>query len=94
MTIKFIKLISGEELVADATENGDKVTITKPARITLHYDVNDPQSQPKSRVDIFAPHTKDLTFTLNRQHILVMEEPHPSLATYYTDTFLKGIPNE
>ena len=94
MTVKFIKLVSGEELVTEVVENGDKIKMTKPARITLHYDVNTPESQPKSRVDIFAPHTKNLEFNVDRQHLLIMEDPHPSLLDYYNNTFLKGLPNE
>ena len=97
MTVKFLKLISGDELIAEYQEgpyNADTVIISKPAKISIELQFTDPPTQPKSRVDIFAPHAKGLKFTISKSHILFAEDPHPSLIEYYNNTFLAGLPNE
>jgi hypothetical protein len=94
MTVKFLKLVSGDELIGNYEDNGNTVVISKPAKISIELEFTDPPTQPKSRVDVFAPHAKGLKFTIAKAHILFAEDPHPTLVEYYNNTFLSGLPNE
>lgn len=94
MTIKFIKLTTGDELVADVEDHGDKITMTNAALFSVQFDFGEKPAAPKTRVDIFAPHAKGLKMTVSKNHVLCIEEPQDGLLQYYTETFLPGLGKE
>lgn len=94
MAIKFIKLTTGDELVADVQDLGDKIVVKNAALFSVQFDFSDKPAPPKTRVDVFAPHALNLTLTISRNHVLCVEEPQPGLLQYYNETFLAGLPKE
>jgi hypothetical protein len=94
MSVKFVKLVSGDELVTEVQDNGDSVVLTKAAKISSLFEFADPPPTPKTRVDVFAPHSQGLRFKISKQHIIFIEDPHPTLLEYYNSSFLPGLPKE
>ena len=94
MTVKFVKLITGDELITQCEDKGDSVVLTKAAKISVNFGFGDPPPMPQTRVDVFSPHTHGLRFTVSKQHVLCVEEPHASLRDYYNSTFLPGLPKD
>lgn len=94
MSVKFVKLVSGDELVTEVQDNGDHVVIIKPAKISTLFEFTEPTPTPKTRVDVFAPHSQGLRFKISKQHVLFIEDPHPTLLEYYNTSFLPSLPKE
>lgn len=90
MTIKFIKLKSGEDIVSEIEESGKTITLKVPARV-ITIRTSEVET-PKMMVELFLPHIKGFSGTIQKSDILLIEEVGPSLKTYYTENILSMIP--
>ena len=88
--IKILKIISGEELIADITENGNFLTLEKPCVLQLVPSRNNPE-QPSMALIPYAMYTEDHKVTVSRNHIVWLEEPLRELYNQYNSIFGNGI---
>jgi hypothetical protein len=88
MAIKYIKLVSGDELVSEVEEKENHFVLTRAALISTHFTFEATPEPPKTRIDIYCPHVSGLVFNIKKEHVLFCEDAHPGIETYYTDTFV------
>lgn len=90
MTIKFIKLKNGDDIVSDVEqETADTLKLKVPARVsTIKKDGDD----PKTAVDLYLPHVKGFSASVQKTDILIMEDANPALKEYYTEHILDMMP--
>lgn len=90
--IKFIKLVTGSDVVADVEDRGADLFVKFPVEIkTGVLDPEDP-SKPRSTVLPYSPHLKGHSFLLKKDRILFYGEPTADLKEYYEKNFLPQIP--
>lgn len=91
MSIKFVKITTGEELIGTVQDFPDYIIFTNVAKISTHYTFEDPPEQPKTRVDVWAPHANGLSFKISKSQCIFIEDAHPSLVEYYNTNFVPKI---
>jgi len=91
MAIKFVKLINGDELIAEVEDKGSLIILTQAAKISTEFSFEATPAAPKTRIDVYCPHVVGLQFKVNWSHVLFCEDPHPSIETYYKDSFVAQI---
>ena len=85
MTIKILKLVSGEELVADITLNASIYKLVKPFALQMARDPNSDSGQMQLALFPYAPYTKDHTVHINREKVVWSEElPESMIMDYET----------
>lgn len=90
MTIKFIKLKTGDDVVSQVEESGKTILLKVPARVTSRQ-VSDSDA-PKMMVELFLPHAKGFSGTIQKSDVLLIEDVNPALKEYYTENILSMIP--
>jgi hypothetical protein len=89
--IKVIKLITGEELVADVTIDAEgQANLSKPAALQLMPSRTDPQ-QIMVALMPYAQYTKSHAIEVHMENILWMEEPVDELYNQYNSIFGSGL---
>lgn len=88
--IKITKLLSGEELIADATENGEFVSLDKPCILQMVPSRTNPE-QPSMALIPYAMYTESHKVTVKRDHVIWSEEPLKELYNQYNSIFGSGI---
>ena len=85
--VKIIKLITGEELLADVPlEHVDPLRIKNPVRIIVMPNKIDPKT-PNIGFAPWAEFSDDKTFELDKDHILCIMTPIKEFVAQYTSMF-------
>lgn len=90
--IKFLKLITGEDIVSEVEEHDTTFFLKTPAVVKkiMVEDASIGQQVPRSIVEPFTPHVKGHNVHINKNKVLFIGEPIPTLADYYTSVFGSG----
>ena len=83
MTIKILKLRTGEELVADITVKGDSFTLVKPFMLQMARDPRGQGDQMQLALFPYAPYTKDHTIHVVKHNVIWFEELPDSMIRDY-----------
>ena len=90
MSIKLLRLKSGEDIVADIDENEDTVTIENPAQI---MPMGDPRQSGTVQMGFgpWVPFTTDKQIEIPRDWIVFIAEPATDIVNNYRQAFGSGI---
>lgn len=88
--IKILKLLSGEELIADVTNTGNSVILDKPCALQLVPSRSNPE-QPSMALIPYAAYTDNHQITVKADHVIWTEEPLKELYNQYNSIFGNGI---
>lgn len=88
--IKIIKLVTGEEIVADVTEQDQNYTLEKPVVLQLIASRSIPE-QPQMALIPYAGYTEFHCVTVKKDHVVWSEEPMKELYNQYNSIFGNGI---
>jgi hypothetical protein len=88
MTVKLIKLINGDELLAEITTSTDILKIKNPVRIVVMPNKIDPKT-PNIGFAPWADFSDDKSFTLDMSHVLCIMTPIKEFASQYSAMFGK-----
>lgn len=82
--IKYIKLISGEEVVADMTDNGETLSLKNPVKLVL---------MPPMGLSMigFCNFIKPENVTIKKEHVMYIEELEDEIYNAYNQKFGSGI---
>jgi F0F1-type ATP synthase alpha subunit len=89
MTIKILKLITGEELIGKVIDEGEiGILIDNPANIHMA-----PTQDSRMQLYLipYAPYAEKEQFTLKQQHVIMQYEPNVDLMNKYNHMFGSGI---
>jgi hypothetical protein len=78
MSIKCLRLINGEEVLAHVVEEKDCVVLQQPAVLVLS-----PKEEGKMMVVPWLPLAKKLECKIKTDHIVTMYDPQEGLANHY-----------
>jgi len=85
MTIKILKLRTGEELVADITVKGDSFTLVKPFMLQMARDPRGQGNEMQLALFPYAPYTKDHIIHVGKHNVIWFEElPESMIKDYNT----------
>lgn len=92
MSVKIIKLLTGEELIAKVLpSSSDVVKLENPVRIVVIPPDPRVQFDPKKSANIglapWAEFTDDREFVLDKSHVLAIMNPIKEFATQYNSMF-------
>ena len=84
MNIKYLKLITGEEVVADVTTNMDTYTLKNPIKLVL---------MPPMGLSMigFCNFIKSETVKIKHEHVMFMDELDDEIYNAYNQKFGSGI---
>lgn len=89
--IMITKLTSGEELIADVTdENGTYISLDKPCVLQMIPSRSNPE-QPTMALIPYAMYTESHRVAVKREHVIWSEEPLKELYNQYNSIFGSGI---
>jgi hypothetical protein len=83
MATKILKLISGEELIADVAVGREEVTVQKPFHLSMARDPEKPDGDLQLALFPYSPYIVDHTLHINKNNIIWMEEAHDSMIKDY-----------
>ena len=87
MGAKILKLITGEEILAEMVLDGpNTVNIKNPVRIIVMPNKIDPKT-PNIGFAPWADFSEDKTFTLDKSHVLCIMEPIKEFVNQYNSMF-------
>ena len=85
MTIKILKLKTGEELVADITVHGHEYALVKPFMLQMARDPRGQSQEMQLALFPYAPYTKDHTVRIRQESIIWFEDlPDSMIRDYHT----------
>jgi hypothetical protein len=86
--IKILKLITGEELLAEVSDNvvSDKILIKNAVRIVVMPNKLDPKT-PNVGFAPWADFSDDKTVTLDKSHIIAIMSPIKEFVNQYNSMF-------
>jgi hypothetical protein len=70
MSIKILKLITNEELVADIVVRGSSVTLSKPFLLTMAKNPENPSGELQLALFPYVPYVKDHTIDVDISNII------------------------
>ena len=88
--IKIVKLITGEELIADTEDDHDSITLKQPCAIQLMPSRNDP-TQTMMGLIPYASYTEDFKVTVSLDKVIWQEKPSKEIYNQYNSAFGSGI---
>jgi hypothetical protein len=88
--IKIVKLITGEELIADVTGGGVTMTLSKPCVLQMVPSRQNPD-QPMMGMFPYAPYTEDHSIDVDVDKIVWDANPVKELYNQYNSAFGSGI---
>jgi len=88
MTIKILKLITGQELVADITVNDPVYKLVKPFALQMARDPNDEKGPLQLALFPYAPYTKDHTLHIRKENVVWFEELPESMIKDYNSALI------
>ena len=85
MSVKIVRLTSGEELISNVTDNGETITL-KDASVLI------PSPEGKLLLARWLPYadTKE-GITLEKRHLVFTIDPQKELADHYTNVVVNGL---
>lgn len=85
MSVKIIRLISGEEIIANFTDNGDTITLKDPSVLI-------PSPEGKLLLARWLPYANtENGVTLEKRHLVFTIEPQRELADHFTNVVVNGL---
>lgn len=84
------KLITGEEVIGDVTDEGDSVKIKNPCAIAFVPSRDQPGQQSLGLIP-YAAYTKNHSVVVNKTHIVWQESLAPEVYNQYNMVFGSGI---
>lgn len=88
--IKIVKLVTGEELIADTEVDHNGITLKQPCAIQLMPSRGDP-SQTMMGLIPYASYTEDFKVTVNLDKVIWQEKPSKEIYNQYNSAFGSGI---
>jgi hypothetical protein len=88
--IKIVKLITGEELIADVTGGDITITLNKPCVLQVVPSRQNPD-QPMMGMFPYAPYTEDHSIDVDVDKIVWDAKPVKELYNQYNSAFGSGI---
>jgi len=86
MNVKYIKLLNGEELIAEVVTEDLRTTIKNPIRLVLMPSKADPKN-PQVGLAPWAEFSDDKEIVLDRSHILCIMTPIQEIVNQYNAIF-------
>lgn len=87
LNVKMIKLINGEDLIADVTNDGGNfVKFKNPMRVIVMPTKTDPKT-PTVGFAPWAEFYDEKEFTLDKSHVLVIASPVKEFVNQYNSIF-------
>jgi len=83
MATKILKLISGEEIVADITVGKEEYTVHKPFHLSMARDPIKPDGDLQLALFPYAPYVQDHTLHISKSHVVWIEDSHASMIKDY-----------
>lgn len=85
--LKILKLITGEEILAELLPSSEAVVIAKnPVRVVVIPSRVDPE-KPQIGLAPWAQFSDDKTFTIDKSHVLTIMTPIKEFETQYNSLF-------
>ena len=81
MNIKLVKILGGEDLIADVVENSGTIVIKNPVRVVVMPSASG--QSPNVGFAPWAPFSKQTEFLLDRDHIISIMEPIDEFVQQY-----------
>jgi len=91
MTIKVLKLFTGEEILGEIVEGADFYTIKNPVGISIVRGQNGQPNVGFSPFPLHAPQTKDALFDILKSSVVYSYVPAEDFITNYNQIFGAGI---
>ena len=89
MSIKIVKLLTGEEILAKVLPSSDHIVIMEnPVRIVVMPNKIDPKT-PNIGFAPWAEFSDDKTFTIDKSHVVVIMTPIKEFVNQYNTMFGK-----
>jgi hypothetical protein len=88
--IKIVKLVTGEELIGDITEQGSRFVIKHPCLLQLVPSRSN-QNEPTMAMFPYAVNTKEHEISVNSTFVIWNSEPVKELYNQYNSVFGSGI---
>lgn len=89
-TYKILKLISGENIICELTEENGKYEISKPLLMHIRPNMT---AQGMSESLMFSrwvqPFTEQKSFKIDPKHVIIVLSASPGLSVYYENVIIK-----
>ena len=89
-TYKILKLISGENIICELTEENGKYEISKPLLMHIRPNMT---AQGMSESLMFSrwvqPFTEQKSFEIDPKHVIIVLSASPGLSVYYENVIIK-----
>ena len=83
-TYKILKLISGENIICELSENNGKYEISKPLLMSVHPHVTRTGITESLMLTRWVqPFTEQTYFDIDPKHVIIMLPASPGLSVYY-----------
>ena len=86
LNVKYIKLLNGEELVAEVLVNDLKTVLKNPIRLVIVPSKADPKT-PSVGLAPWAEFSDDKEITIDKSHILAIMSPIQEIINQYNSIF-------
>lgn len=86
LNVKYIKLLNGEELVAEVIKDDLRTVVKNPIRLVLMPSKADPKT-PSIGLAPWAEFSEEKEITLDRNHILAIMTPIQEVVNQYNTIF-------
>ncbi len=83
MNVKVVKLVTGDEIVCDYTDNGETVNLKNPARFVV--------TQQGVGMMPFSPFSSSTEFTVKSDHVLCVGDVEEEIYNGWSSQFGSGI---
>lgn len=86
LNVKYIKLLNGEELVAEVLVDDLKTVLKNPIRLVIVPSKADPKT-PSVGLAPWAEFSDDKEITIDKSHILAIMDPIQEIVNQYNSIF-------
>ena len=83
MNVKLIRLITGEDIIAQIMEQGDPLILKNPVRIVVLPNKIDPKN-PQVGFAPFAEFSEDKIVNIDKRHVVAIMVPIKEFVNQYT----------
>jgi hypothetical protein len=83
-TYKILKLISGENIICELSEENGKYEISRPLLMSIHSRINSTGMSESLMLSRWVqPFTEQKCFEIDPKHVIIMLPASPGLSIYY-----------
>tara|TARA_B110000503_G_scaffold43081_1_gene70466 strand:+ start:135 stop:518 length:384 start_codon:yes stop_codon:yes gene_type:complete len=83
-TYKILKLISGENIICELSEENGKYEISRPLLMSIHSRINNTGMTESLMLSRWVqPFTEERHFEIDPKHVIIMLSASPGLIIYY-----------